>query len=115
VVPGARMTLVEGIFERSQSGERKINLDVLTIPVYSQPEPQNNTFNMKKALILLAVATFSFALPSCKKCTTCTVSMAGISASSGETCGKKKDIDAAEKKCKDDAAAIGANCACSKS
>jgi hypothetical protein len=73
---------------------------------------------MKKALVILAAATFIFALPSCKKCSTCKYTYndgAGSSATFTypEQCGKKKDIDNYETACKNAATLVGGTCTCS--
>lgn len=55
-----------------------------------KPKPKN--IKMKKVLfVLTAAVAFSFA--SCKKCIECTYEYGGVKATSGEVCGKKKEID----------------------
>ena len=71
-------------------------------------------FEMKKFLLVVAAAAFMVALPSCKKCVTCTVTLGGISSVSPEVCGKKSEIDAAEKNCNTSAQTVGGTCNCSK-
>ena len=74
---------------------------------------------MKKALLFFAVAAFSFTLPSCKKCSTCSYTWGtGASAqtvNNPEVCGKKKDVEAYEDACKASAALVSGTCNCEKS
>lgn len=76
---------------------------------------------MKKALVILAAAAFVFALPSCKKCSTCKFSYTDpltnqtVSVDQPEVCGKKKEIDDYEAACKTAASVFGTTCNCSKS
>jgi hypothetical protein len=75
--------------------------------------------NMKKVILSLFVVASLATLTSCKKCVTCTVSGSimgvPVNSTSEEKCGKKKDIDAEVKKCKDKAAAAGLTCSCENS
>ena len=73
---------------------------------------------MKKFLVFAAAAAFVFALPSCKKCSTCKYSYTFLGAPAvytyPEVCGKKKDIDAYEAACATAATAAGVSCTCDK-
>ncbi|HQW06713.1 MAG: hypothetical protein IPH05_02025 [Flavobacteriales bacterium] len=76
---------------------------------------------MKKFLVFAAAAAFVFALPSCKKCSTCKYTYSDgaggtTTVTTGEACGKKKDIDAWESACKTSAALYtSGTCTCDKS
>ncbi len=74
---------------------------------------------MKKALVILATAAFVFAMPACKKCSTCKYTFNDGAGSTStftypEQCGKKKDIEAYEDACAAGATLVGGTCVCDK-
>ncbi|HQV75529.1 MAG: hypothetical protein KBA60_07995 [Flavobacteriales bacterium] len=72
---------------------------------------------MKKFIVTLATVALVFALPSCKKCTTCKITYTDgdPTYTYGEICGKKTVRDAQESSCQLSASASGGTCTCDKS
>jgi hypothetical protein len=80
------------------------------------PEFNKNTdLPMKKFLVVVAAAAFVMSLPSCKKCSTCKYTIAGITTTQPELCGKKDEVKAYEDACAVIAALGGTTCTCEKS
>jgi hypothetical protein len=70
---------------------------------------------MKKFLVLVAAAAFVMTLPSCKKCSTCKLTVAGITTTQPEVCGNKDEIKTYEDACSATARLGGGSCTCEKS
>ena len=70
---------------------------------------------MKKFLVVVAAAAFVMSLPSCKKCSTCKLTVAGITTTQPEVCGKKSEVTEYEDACKASAALVAGSCTCEKS
>lgn len=83
-------------------------------PVFAHLKPTFHS-EMKKFVLVLAAAAFMVALPSCKKCSTCKLTVIGITTTQPEVCGKKDEIKAYEDACAAAATLGGGSCSCDKS
>lgn len=95
-----------------QLGQLRSDMDFYYV---CPPNPPITLRTMKKVLVVLAAAAFVMTLPSCKKCSTCKLTVIGITTTQPEVCGKKDEIKAYEDACAAAATLGGGSCSCDKS